>query len=113
MLNNTVNGDVKSSKMSINPNKKKFKPAGRKNNTKVVVVEIRQEDKEKIRSLKTGTHVAIPTLVTNYIQNVPTVNEADFLQAGEFVSIKAYPGNREDMEKAKQQRDKQNSRDEK
>ena len=102
MLNNTVNGEIQNhDSRSVVGKKKKFKPAGLKNTPKVVAVEIKQEDKEKIRSLKTGTHLAIPTLVTKYKTNVPTMNVADFLQAGEFVSIKAYDGNREDMEKRK------------
>lgn len=102
MLNNTVNGEMqKHDSRSVVGKKKKFKPAGLKNTPKVVAVEIKQEDKEKIRSLKTGSHVAIPTLVTNYKSNVQVINVADFLQAGEFVSIKAYDGNREDMEKRK------------
>lgn len=102
MLNNTVNGEMQNhDSRSVVGKKKKFKPAGLKNTPKVVAVEIKQEDKEKIRSLKTGSHVAIPTLVTNYKSNVQAINVADFLQAGEFVSIKAYDGNREDMEKRK------------
>ena len=102
MLNNTVNGEMQNhDSRSVVGKKKKFKPAGLKNTPKVVAVEIKQEDKEKIRSLKTGSHVAIPTLVTNYKSNVQVINVADFLQAGEFVSIKAYDGNREDMEKRK------------
>lgn len=102
MLNNTVNGEIQNSDArSVMVNKKKFKPAGLKKTPKVVAVEIKQEDKEKIRSLKTGSHVAIPTIVTNYKSNVQAINVADFLQAGEFVSIKAYDGNRKDMEKKK------------
>ena len=102
MLNNTVNGEMhKSDVRSVMVNKRKFKPAGLKNTPKVVAVEIRQEDKEKVRSLKTGSHVAIPTLVTNYKTNGQALNQADFLQAGEFVSIKAYDGSRKDMEKKK------------
>ncbi len=113
MRNNTVNEDVQnSSARSTMTKKKRFKPAGLRNTPKVVAVEIRQEDKEKIRSLKNGNHVAIPTLVTNYEKNVPNVNMADFLQAGEFVSIKAYDGNRQDMEKrkAKQEADRENEK---
>ena len=102
MLNDTVNGEIQNSNARrVMINKKKFKPAGIKNTPKVVAVEIRQEDKEKVRSLKTGSHVAIPTIVTNYKSNVQAINVADFLQAGEFVSIKAYDGNRKDMEKKK------------
>ena len=111
MLNNTVNEDVQNNDIrSVMANKKKFKPAGIKNTPKVVAVEIRQEVQEK--ALKTGSHVAISTLVTNYKTNVPTINVADFLQAGEFVSIKAYDGNRKDMEKrkAKQEVDKENEK---
>ena len=111
MLNDTVNGEIQNSNArSVMINKKKFKPAGIKNTPKVVAVEIRQEVQEK--ALKTGSHVAIPTLVTNYKTNVPTINVADFLQAGEFVSIKAYDGNRKDMEKrkAKQEVDKENEK---
>ena len=111
MLNDTVNGEIQNSNArSVMINKKKFKPAGIKNTPKVVAVEIRQEVQEK--ALKTGSHVAIPTLVTNYKTNVPTINVADFLQAGEFVSIKAYDGNRKDMEKrkAKQEADKENEK---
>ena len=113
MLNNTVNGEMQNNDIrSVMANKKKFKPAGLKNTPKVVAVEIRQEVQEKDKSLKTGSHVAIPTLVTNYKTNVPTTNVADFLQAGEFVSIKAYDGNRKDMEKrkAKQEADKENEK---
>ena len=117
MLNNTVNEDKQnSSARSTITKKKKFKPAGLKNTPKVVAVEIKQEDKEKIRSLKTGSHVAIPTLVTSYKLNGQDINMADFLQVVEAVSTKTYDNTEEDKEKrnAKQkvneEKDKENEK---
>ena len=103
MLNNTVNGEMHNSAVrSLSPNKKKFKAAGLRNTPKVVAVEIRQEDKEKIRSLKTGNHMNIPTLVAIYKLNGQDINMVDFLQAPDSVGTKAYLGTKkEEMEKKK------------
>lgn len=115
MLNNTVNEDVQNNDIrSVMANKKKFKPAGIKNTPKVVAVEIRQEVQEK--ALKTGSHVAIPTLVTSYKLNGQDINMADFLQVVEAVSTKTYDNTEEDKEKrnAKQkvneEKDKENEK---
>ena len=81
MVNNTVNEVVKG--------KKKFKAAGLKETPRIVAVEIRQQDRENIKALKDGSHVSVPTL------RIEPIN----LQAGEFVSIKAYPGGNPNKEK--------------
>ena len=93
MVNNTVNGKENSNLNGI-VTKKRFKAAGFKETPRVVAVEIRQEDKDKIKSLKTHRHVSIPTL------RIEPIN----LQAGEFVSIKAYPGGNPEKENTKKTR---------
>lgn len=89
MVNNTVNENDKQNSQSVVKGKKRFKAAGFKETPRIVAVEIKQEDKEKIKALKNGAHVSVPSL------KVEPIN----LQAGEFVSIKAYPGGNPNKEK--------------
>lgn len=90
MVNNTVNGKQNSNSSGIVA-KKRFKAAGINDTPKIVAVEIKQEDKEKIKSLKTNKYVSIPTI------RLEPIN----LQEGEFVSIKAYPGGNPEKENTK------------
>jgi len=100
MVNNTVNSE-QNNNSNVTARKKRFKAAGYKETPKVLAVEVIQEDKEKIRNLRANRHVSIPAL------KIEPLN----LQAGEFVSIKAYPGGNPKKENKKKENISKTSRE--
>lgn len=94
MVSNTVNG--KKDNSTRESTQKRFKPAGRGCTPKIVVAEIRQNNKENEKHLITAGHTSVSTLISRSAKESQT----------DYVSIKAYDGGNPEKENKKNKKQK-------